>query len=289
MSMEGGSSWRTRTRTGPLVKSYPTVARETILCLALTRASDCAKLKSMPNYSSVVCPGCRKRFQVSEQFAGKSGPCPHCKATINIPAADQEVKIHAPEPVSKASVTGAHLVLKPIKHRDMKWRAGAAGAIAGGTLAVFLVCYVAQPILRETAWLRAIGLALVSPLLVMAGYAFLYDDETEPYRAKSLYLRSGILAAAFIALWGVYSYRVAPNMIGGEVDVWLWFIVPVPFLIIGALASLACLDLEFGNGFFLYCFYLIVTIFLGWAAGLGWPWAPVSRDPAGDVTMEAGG
>jgi hypothetical protein len=229
----------------------------------------------------VVCPGCRKRFQVGDQFAGKSGPCPHCKTTINIPAADQQVTIHAPEPVSKVAVTGAHLVLKPIKHRDMKWRAGTAAAIAGGSLAVFLLCFAAQGILAESLWLRGIGLLVVSPLLVMGGYAFLYDDETEPYRGRPLYIRSGILAAVFVALWGVYGLRVAPYMTGGEVEVWIWFIAPVPFLILGALASLACLDLEFGNGFFLYCFYLIVTVLLGWAAGIGWPWQPAGVLPPG--------
>ncbi|MEC8508925.1 MAG: MJ0042-type zinc finger domain-containing protein, partial [Planctomycetota bacterium] len=30
----------------------------------------------------VTCPGCHARFNVSDQFAGKSGPCPKCKKTI---------------------------------------------------------------------------------------------------------------------------------------------------------------------------------------------------------------
>ena len=227
----------------------------------------------------VVCPGCRKRFQVGDQFAGKSGPCPHCKTTITIPAADQQVKIHAPSPVSKAAITGAHLVLKPIAHRDMKWRAGAAAIIAGGSLLVLLVCYLAQGVLAASVWLRGFGLLVVSPLLVLAGYTFLYDDEFEPYRGRRLYLRSGILAVVFVVLWGIYSYRVAPYMAAGEVQVWVWFIVFIPILILGALASLATLDLDFGNGFFLYVFYLVVTMLLGWAAGIGWPWQAAAAAP----------
>mgnify|MGYP000896189276 CR=1 FL=1 len=50
----------------------------------------------------VVCSGCRARFQVSDQFAGKSGPCPKCKAVIKIPTAKEaEVKFHGVASFSK--------------------------------------------------------------------------------------------------------------------------------------------------------------------------------------------
>ncbi len=42
----------------------------------------------------VICPGCHKRFQVSEQFAGKKGPCPGCKTIIEIPKLEDVVVIH---------------------------------------------------------------------------------------------------------------------------------------------------------------------------------------------------
>ena len=45
----------------------------------------------------VVCPGCRKSFKVSDKFAGKSGPCPNCKRTLQVPTKAEEVKVHAPE------------------------------------------------------------------------------------------------------------------------------------------------------------------------------------------------
>ena len=229
----------------------------------------------------VVCPGCRKRFQVSDQFAGRTGPCPHCKTSIQIPAADQQVKVHAPEPTSKVAASGGeHLIMKPIAHRDMKWRAGAAAAIAGGSLAVLLLCVAARGILATSPWLRGIGLLLVSPVLVMGGYAFLRDDELEPYLGKPLYIRSGILAVVFAALWGVYGHVAGAGM-AGDLELWTWFFVPVPFLLIGALASHACLDLDFDNGFFLYCFYLMVTMLLGWAAGIGWPWQLAEAFPPG--------
>jgi len=228
----------------------------------------------------VVCPGCRKRFQVSDQFAGRTGPCPHCKATIRIPTPEQEVKIQVPEPVSKvASSGGEHLVIRPIAHRDMKWRVGVAAAIAGGWLAILLVGYLAQGILIGSLLLRGIGLLLVSPLLVIGGYAFLRDDEFEPYRGRPLRIRAGILTLVFVLLWGVYGF-VVKGGVGGEL--WTWFVVVPPFVVIGALAAHACLDLDFDNAFMLYGFYVVATIVLGWAAGLGWPWqAPDVAPPPG--------
>jgi len=59
-------------------------------------------------------------------------------------------------------------------------------------------------------------------------------------------------------------------MTGGTRELWTWVFIGPPFLIAGALVALACLDLEFGDGFFHYCFYLLVTMLLRWTAGMGW-------------------
>ena len=38
---------------------------------------------------SVVCPGCKVRFNVNEKFAGKKGPCPKCKKYMLVEQHDQ--------------------------------------------------------------------------------------------------------------------------------------------------------------------------------------------------------
>ena len=35
---------------------------------------------------AVLCPGCKSQFTVSDQYAGRTGPCPKCKKSITIPA-----------------------------------------------------------------------------------------------------------------------------------------------------------------------------------------------------------
>lgn len=70
-------------------------------------------------------------------------------------------------------------------------------------------------------------------------------------------------------MWGVFGY--ASDFIAGG-DVWNWLIIAPPFFVTGGLIALACFDLDFGSGCFLYAFYVLVTIGLRWLAGMGWIW-----------------
>jgi hypothetical protein len=227
----------------------------------------------MPIY--VVCPGCKTRFQVSDRFAGRTGPCPKCKTPITIPTPEKnqkpEVKIHVPEEFSSGgrSTTGK-LVLKPIPRRYARWDPVAAVGIAAAGLGVMLITALLGWVGVFHSWIaQAIGLAVISPPLVVAGYLALYDEESEPYRGWSLYLRATVCGWAFASLWALYGY-VGPRVLTGEV--WNWLFLAPPFLVLGGLASFACLDLDWANGMFLYAFYAVVTIILRWLAGLGWIW-----------------
>jgi hypothetical protein len=222
----------------------------------------------------VTCPGCRARFQVSEQFAGKTGPCPKCKVTIRVPTKEEEVKIHAPAAFGAGGRTAkGELVLKPIARKEFKLKPIAAVAMVGSALLVLLVAWVGRGLFGGStigSWIaRSIGLLLVSPPLVLAGYGILRDDESEPYGGLALYLRAGICAAAYAVLWGVFGYAAGMALTG---ELWNWLFVAPPFLVTGSLIALACLDLDFGSGFLHYCFYLLLTMFLRWAAGMGWIW-----------------
>jgi len=220
----------------------------------------------------VVCPGCRKRFQVSDQFAGRTGPCPSCKTPIKIPTKQEEVKIHGGELFSTGgrSTTG-ELVLKPIARQQAKFRPAVAAAILGAILVVFVAALLGRGLFRGFAVLRAAGLLLVSLPLVIAGYSVLRNDELEPYRGVPLHLRAGILALVYAGLWGAFVLTPVQEFAQSG-ELWIWLLVVPPFLIAGALAALGCLDLDFGSGLLHYAFYLLVTIVLGWAAGMGWPW-----------------
>jgi hypothetical protein len=223
----------------------------------------------------VVCTGCKKSFQVNDKFAGKSGPCPKCKTVIRIPDKAQEVKVHAPEEFGGGGrgVSG-QLALKPIARTPLKVRPVMAAAVAGSVLAVLIVTWLAGGLLQQSLMARAIGLLAISPALAVAAYTFLRDDELEPYRGLPLYYRAAACATGYAVLWGLFWYvktTMAPTTTE-PLELWQWLFLAPPFLGLGTLAAWVAFDLEIGNAFFHYAFYLLVTIFLGWVAGLGWVW-----------------
>jgi hypothetical protein len=217
----------------------------------------------------VVCPGCRKRFEVSEQFAGRTGPCPSCKTQLTIPKAEEQVVVHGPAQAPPGKTRTGAAAPKPVARTEARFQPITAVAIGAGALVVSVVTLAARGVLQEYWLLRAVGLLLVSPPLVLGGYAFLRDDEREPYRGRELYVRAGILATVFAALWAGFG-RVESTFLTGEM--WQWLFVAPPLFVVGALAALACLDFDFGSGFFLYSFYVAATVLLRWLAGLGWVW-----------------
>jgi hypothetical protein len=85
----------------------------------------------------VTCAACKTRFQVSDKFAGKQGPCPKCKAIITVPAKKDEVVIHAPEGSGPKDSKG-QLVLKPIARKETRLTPISIGIIVGSVILVLL-------------------------------------------------------------------------------------------------------------------------------------------------------
>jgi len=217
----------------------------------------------------VVCPGCYTHFKVSDKFAGQSGPCPKCKKIIQVPEKSEEIKVHTPtEFAGGGRSASGELVTKPITFQHARFNPLVATLIGAGTIIALVVTWAVGDYLRGSLIARAVGLVLVSPPLVLGGYFFLRDDERVPYRGLPLYVRAGICALGYAALWGAFAYATVQFDFTGEL--WNWAFFAPPFLVMGALVSFATLDLEFGNGFFHYAFYVMATVLLRWVAGMGW-------------------
>ncbi|MFZ5832679.1 MAG: hypothetical protein ACOY3P_21540 [Planctomycetota bacterium] len=224
----------------------------------------------------VVCKGCRKSFKVSEKFAGKSGNCPNCKQLIQVPEKSAEVQVHAPEQfASGGRGKSGQLVTKPIARTNVRFEPVRAIIISAIVLAVFAAAFTGGQVqLFANPLFVMLGLAVISPPLVIAGYAFLRDDELEPYRGRELFIRAGICAIVYMLIWGLFVYALD---VFPPTEIWMWLVILPPVLLLGALASFASLDLEFGNAALHYCFYLLVTLLLRWAAGFGWIWEVATR------------
>jgi hypothetical protein len=220
----------------------------------------------------VVCPGCLKSFKVSDKFAGRTGPCPNCKRTLKVPEKSEEVKVHAPEAFAGGGRSaGGKLITEPVAFRPAKLDPVKATLIVAGVLVVLAMTWLGGRLgIFESLLATTGGLLVVSPVLVLAAYLVLHNDELEPYRGRELYLRSALCALGYVALWGLFALLAARGVIFGEL--WIWLFVIPPFALAGGLFAMAALDLEFGDAVFHYGFYLLATLLLRWAAGMKWIW-----------------
>jgi hypothetical protein len=226
----------------------------------------------------VTCSGCKATFTVSDKFAGKTGPCPKCKTVITIPKPQAEVTIHAPTPdtpTTKVSQAGRNLTPKPIRRQETSVTVPRIVTVLVIVIVAIVAAWFGGPFLREneTAALaaRVVGLLLIGVPIAMGTYAILRDDELEPFRGRSLILRSLVCATAYTALWVVFHF-IPPD---ATRTIYNYVIVGPPFFLVGAGIALACFDLDYGTGFFHYCSYVLLTLALGYIAGLPMPWVGV--------------
>ncbi|HEY2250292.1 MAG TPA: hypothetical protein VGH74_04490, partial [Planctomycetaceae bacterium] len=122
---------------------------------------------------SVVCPGCKARFNVSDKFAGKKGPCPKCKTVLTVPLAPvEEVKIHVPEEyASGGKDSKGRSVSKPIRRTETKIQPVLIALVAAIALVSFGLCYLTRNV-PDKLPLVIFGLSMLSPALAAAGYSF---------------------------------------------------------------------------------------------------------------------
>ena len=221
----------------------------------------------------VVCPGCRKSFRVGDKFAGQTGPCPNCKRQLRVPTKEEEVKVHAPEQFAGGGkTTSGKLITKPIARVDTKLQPVMTALI----FAAAVVVAAATGLGRWTGLFAGpagkiavgVGLLVLSPVLAVAAYSFLRDDELEPYGGKSLCIRATLCGLAYTMLWGIFTWLVSSGVVTS--DLWTWLFAVPPIFLVGGLAAMSLFDLDFGNGVFHYGFYIIITVLLRLIAGLEW-------------------
>ena len=221
----------------------------------------------------VTCRHCLKRFQVSEKFAGQTGPCPNCKKPIEIPKEDEQVVIHGPRDDAPKDSTGES-VLKPISRKETDFTKSGLIISIGVVIAVFAAALFVRIGGIEGSVLFAaelIALVLLAPPLIWAGYTFLYDQEREPYVGRELMTRVAICSAIFVVLWCVYAF--APSYVL-DLDKpsqmsWTSFGITLCVMIgLGALASAGAFELEYFNGVIHAGLYFIVLVLLAFTSGI---------------------
>jgi hypothetical protein len=221
----------------------------------------------------VTCAKCMTRFQVSEKFAGKKGPCPKCKTIITVPELKEQVVIHAPE-VSGPKDSKGVSVLKPLVRQEAKLTKPMIIGIAvtiGLVLLVALMLRVAFPGGRLPMPLLMAGAVLLAPPLSFAAYTFLRNDELAPFTRSELMLRLIAPSIVYPLIWGLYWFIITYLEIDPKNGLAFAFVIPV-VIVIGAFTAQASLDLEFGAAALHYTVYLAATIILRLILGLSAYW-----------------
>ena len=213
----------------------------------------------------VVCPGCKKRFSVDDKFAGKQGPCPKCKTVIKVPEKTDDVVVHEPEAFGPKGKKG-RAVLKPIARTETKFSPVVAGVAAGASLLVLLIAVLFRD--QAPTGLLVLGAILLAPPLVWAGYAFLRDDEYEPFVDRELWIRVGACSLVYALLWGLVPLIAGYGLQLDQLElIHMAFLAPV-LIGLGAFTAYASLDFDFGMGAMHYGLYLSVTVLLRLVLGL---------------------
>ena len=223
----------------------------------------------------VICPGCHTRFDVGDQHAGKTGACPKCKGSIQIPELGDEIIIHEAELEAGAKDSKGRSVLKPIKRKEAKFSVNIFAIVAGLTLlCVAIALFLRNSELTEATSLMFLagGAILLGPPLAYAGYTFLRDDEMGYYQGTSVLMRSLACGLVYALLWGVYLF-VGSQWFGYErfsegLEMVHIASLAIPIMVVGAGAAFVCFDLEMITGFVHYALYLVVTVGLRFVMGL---------------------
>lgn len=220
---------------------------------------------------NVVCPGCMKRFQVSDRFAGLKGPCPNCNTVINIPKA--KVKIHGADDFEQGGRSAeGKLILKPIDRIDMDFNPFHAGLIALVVFAVFLVAVFLGTLslsMGTLDWIGAVGLFFVAFPLSLFGYLLLRDREALfVLTGFDLHKQVGVCAVAYAVLWILFE-SVAWYLRANEYIIWIYF---AAFAFLSMLAAHVVLDMNLGNALLHYLVFFVPVLLLRGVIGLGWLW-----------------
>lgn len=219
----------------------------------------------------VTCPSCLSRFNVSDKFAGQTGPCPKCKKPIKIPEKTEQVVIHAPRDDSPKDSKGRS-VLKPIRRQET--RITRLGIVVTASTVVFLLAGAVAVRLLSTSphvLLVILGTIVVAPPAIFAAYAFSRDSELEPLVGSDLRNRVLILSGIFAALWLIYAY--VPMYVfeldsPSQMSLFIAGVMLVIILLIGAFAAFNALELEFSGGVTVAGMYIVSCLVLALIAGI---------------------
>lgn len=219
----------------------------------------------------VTCAKCHTRFNVSDKFAGKEGPCPKCKTKIKIPKKEEEVVVHAPSAGGAVDSQGRPIV-NPVRRKETVLST-VQMVLIGACIAGFLAAaFVLRSAFAEPAefpmWLMALAAVLIAPALVYVAYAFLRNQDLDFYIGQELWARVGICSVIYAITW--LAMPVAYYAFDNSYEMGSYVIAAVVMLVAGGVTGMFCFDLDYLMGSVHFGLYFGICLVGRWLAGVGW-------------------
>ena len=231
----------------------------------------------------VTCTGCHTRFNVSEKFAGREGPCPKCKSKIKIPTSSEKVEVHAPESFGPTDTEGRK-VLEPVFRNEAKLSPVEIVLIIAtitGLLAVAGLLRIANTDPTQfSSWLLLVLAVVVAVPCVYGGYTFLRDSELGSMTGQDLWIRVACCSVVYGLLW--ISFYLANLAMIDDYGTATSAIAITAMFVIGAVTANLFLGLDFLMGAIHFGLYFGVCLLLRLIAGftaLPGSVEPVVEDP----------
>ena len=205
----------------------------------------------------VICPGCLKRFQVGERFAGMKGPCPNCGTIIDIPK----------EPIAMSETERRVIPRLDLEFDPIQARYCALGVLGVLLLTFLLGCIPMYVSLRS--FFGMLGLCLIVFPLVLFGYQTLRDrDEMFAFTGEELYRRAGIVAAGYVVLWIIFECFLSAT----QADMFVRWFYLAAFATLATLLTHPLLEMKTWDAFLHYCLFGFSVMLLRFLFGFGWFW-----------------
>ena len=234
----------------------------------------------------VICPGCMRRFEVSDRFAGKKGPCPKCGHIIEIPK--ENVIVHAPDEiiVEGRKVKNPDFV-RPIEREPYAFTRGQL--IFNGVLAVVVLSFACLFSFLGSGpmkWLAAaLGIFVVACPMAKYGYIMVRNpDDLEIFLGRELYKKAFFVALGYTLCWFLFELTLLYLNPG-----FFFFLYLIPIAILASFVPLVVFDTDFGDSLMLFMLYVLLIILL---RGLmfspdGWIWQTIDNRYLREIPLPA--
>ena len=216
----------------------------------------------------VTCPACHTRFNVSDKFAGKEGPCPKCKKLIRVPDASDEVKVHEREVGPKDSK--GRSILKPIARQETKVSNVQMTIIIAGIVTFFVLALVMRLMIvpdEFPQWLLMLSALVIAPATVYAAYTFLRNQDLGTIPKDELIKRVAVCSVVYALLW--FAMPLAAFAFNDSYEMGSWMIALGAMLGIGGAAGMFSMDFDYLFGLIHYGLYLVICLLGRVIAGIG--------------------